>query len=174
MTRIINLNGEHGVGKSTVAQYLHNALIATGANVKILHLADPVKKMCAILAGENIINYHSEAKDEFCKQLGINRRQLMVDMTAVCRDKFCKDVFWNLGTANIAAYDVIIVGDARYADWYEYLNRKQYEVFNIYVSREGKTHGEATIRYHKRINNNFSLEELKSTCLNLATTLIIK
>lgn len=180
MTTYINLNGDNGVGKSTICLLLNNALLNEGYKVKVAHLADPVKKICAILANETIINYHNELKDCLNSSLNTNRRELMLLITSVAMRVVNKDVFWKIATDinNRKDYDFIIIGDARYFQWYRYLEDNNFKQYNMYISKKEedltRLYKQDYIRYDTLLINDCSMTDLLTKCSDMVNIILAK
>ena len=174
MTTFINFNGDNGAGKSTACLYLHSMLIKAGYSAKVIHLADTVKKICALLVNESAAKYYTEEKEALIESIGITRRQLMLDVTKFGMS-IHKDIFFERAIKYANNFDFILIGDARYKEWEAYLTSKQLFYYNVYVSRDCTYSDKADfIIFNENDNADYLFEQYKQLLHSLTNTYLVK
>ena len=131
--RIIGIAGLAGSGKDTVAKFIKNELYIEGHYVKILSLADPIKRGCSELFGIDIENFTNRDKKAATNDYwGMTHRKMLQLIGTDCvRDTFdenvwikrlMKDAYELEFCPDIPEYRelIVIVPDIRFdneADW---------------------------------------------------------
>lgn len=135
----INLSGQNGVGKDTVAKYVDLYFSEYSHNIKtqILSLAKPVKECLSVLSNEPVEFYSDrEYKELEIESLNITRRQLMIDFSDALM-QIHPDIFWINALDRIECdSDIIIITDYRFMSWASFLERKKENFINIEIIKD--------------------------------------
>jgi gluconate kinase len=130
---VINICGENGVGKSTVAKYLNYELALLGKKTCVLHLADKVKRIAGHIIGEDSELYHDRyTKDQEIKELYISRRQILCNITEVFIKYVNCDYWWQIIDYYLT-YNYVIIPDCRYKVWLDFLVKRQHKYCNYVI-----------------------------------------
>lgn len=173
----INLSGNNGVGKDTVATFMQEYLKAKDITVQILSLAKPVKECLAILTNESVDAYDDRVKKEsIVSDLGMSRRDLMKAFTAVMMEVHAS-IFWKNALGRLERdVEVIIITDYRYQGWTNFLELKGEYFINVHISTTEKynfpKNAYIGLLGVYEIFNNESLETLKGIVNSLMNDVV--